>query len=447
MGPWAPGSPWYTEPAADLLDGLYDPDRAQELVARVRGQARRADQVHPGRARRRSKRLSPPSSSSEQYLEQVGIEVDLENPRVRAPTSSTRSRASSRRTSGDSSELRIPTASTSGGTPTTSSHPGSCRSTSPDSRTRSSAPPSIWAASPPTPRSARRRTARCSASSARSSTSAGRSTPSGRSPANPEVQDLVNWTTPDGVPGPPADRWDPPLRPDVAQDRADPDRSGPDHDEPPPRTPRVRYVRRKLVQLFLILLAVTFLSFMMLNLLPGDPPPPSAGSAATEEGIDEVRKELGLDDPIPSATSKWLADALTGDLGESAITGQPVWEALAATHARRPWSCSSTPRSSPWASPYPAASWPPQRPDGPFDKISSGVAFLFFAIPNFVLALWLIYPLRRDARTCSRPPGTPSSPSDLPGSIYNEPQGPLPAGASPWRRPRRPCTSASCAPT
>lgn len=151
----------------------------------------------------------------------------------------------------------------------------------------------------------------------------------------------------------------------------------------------MRYFGRKLVQLVLILFAVTFLSFWMLNLLPGDPAVVICGFGCDAEGIEQVREELGLNDPIPVRYVEWLSSAVTGDLGESAISKQPVWEAI---QERMPVTIELLIYSQVLALgiAIPCAIIASQRPDGIFDKASSGIAFLFFAIPNFVLALVLV---------------------------------------------------------
>jgi peptide/nickel transport system permease protein len=83
------------------------------------------------------------------------------------------------------------------------------------------------------------------------------------------------------------------------------------------------------VRLVATLLAVSFLTFMMVNLLPGDPVnsilPPESQSP---ENIARVRADLGLDDPLPEQYVNWLGGVLTFDLGQSYRTNQPVSEAL-----------------------------------------------------------------------------------------------------------------------
>ena len=179
----------------------------------------------------------------------------------------------------------------------------------------------------------------------------------------------------------------------------------------------MRYFGRKLLQLVLILLAVTFLSFLMLNLLPGDTAVAVCGFGCDEEGIAEVREELGLNDSIPVRYVRWLGDAVTGDLGESALTKQPVWEAI---KQRMPVTLELLIYSQVLALgiAIPAGIIAAQRPDGWFDKGSSIVAFILFAIPNFVLALVLVYWFAVKWQIFPAT-GYTQLTSDLPGSIYD----------------------------
>ena len=88
----------------------------------------------------------------------------------------------------------------------------------------------------------------------------------------------------------------------------------------------VRVIATRVVRLVATLLAVTFLTFTMLEFLPGDPVnailPPNA--VRTPELIAQVRADLNLDDPFFQRYFAWLGDALTGDLGQSYVTDQEV---------------------------------------------------------------------------------------------------------------------------
>jgi peptide/nickel transport system permease protein len=89
-----------------------------------------------------------------------------------------------------------------------------------------------------------------------------------------------------------------------------------------------RLIAQKLAELVFVLLVVSFLSFMLLSLVPGNPELQILGENATPEALAEVRAELGLDDPIVTRYGRWLGDVLQGDLGRSERLNQDVADTL-----------------------------------------------------------------------------------------------------------------------
>ena len=84
-----------------------------------------------------------------------------------------------------------------------------------------------------------------------------------------------------------------------------------------------------LLRLIATLFAVTFLTFLMVALLPGDPVDTILGTGPRAEGIEEqIREDLNLDDPFIVRYFAWLGDAVTGDLGTSYVTDQPVSDTI-----------------------------------------------------------------------------------------------------------------------
>ena len=88
------------------------------------------------------------------------------------------------------------------------------------------------------------------------------------------------------------------------------------------------YVLKRLVSMVPVLLLVSVVIFSLIHLTPGDPVVAMLGEEATPEARDRLRAQLGLDQPIMVQYSVWLAKALTGDLGRSIRTNQPVSEAI-----------------------------------------------------------------------------------------------------------------------
>lgn len=77
------------------------------------------------------------------------------------------------------------------------------------------------------------------------------------------------------------------------------------------------YVVRRLLWLFPVLVGVTFLVFLTLHLAPGDPVKIMLGPRATQQAIERLRHELGLDRPFLVQYFTWIGRVLKGDWGRS----------------------------------------------------------------------------------------------------------------------------------
>jgi peptide/nickel transport system permease protein len=77
-----------------------------------------------------------------------------------------------------------------------------------------------------------------------------------------------------------------------------------------------------------VMLLVATGVFLLLHLTPGDPVGVMLGSDASEERRLEVRRQLGLDDPLPVQYVRWLGNVARGDLGRSLFLNKPVTAAL-----------------------------------------------------------------------------------------------------------------------
>lgn len=89
-----------------------------------------------------------------------------------------------------------------------------------------------------------------------------------------------------------------------------------------------KYVIRRLIQLIPILLGITLLSFILMNTATADAidvMESNTGGVMSEEEKDILRQELGLDKPLPQQYVVWLLGVLKGDMGESFVSGQPVF--------------------------------------------------------------------------------------------------------------------------
>lgn len=72
------------------------------------------------------------------------------------------------------------------------------------------------------------------------------------------------------------------------------------------------------------MLVISFLSFSLLQIMPGDPAAAMLGTNATREQIDSLRKELWLDRPFLVQYGHWFSNALQGNMGMSIIYREPI---------------------------------------------------------------------------------------------------------------------------
>ena len=86
----------------------------------------------------------------------------------------------------------------------------------------------------------------------------------------------------------------------------------------------VQYIFKRLAFAIPILLAVVTLVFFVVRMAPGDPAQVILGDAASQESLDSLRHELGLDRPLLVQYGEFLISIFTGDLGDSLIRKQSI---------------------------------------------------------------------------------------------------------------------------
>jgi peptide/nickel transport system permease protein len=152
----------------------------------------------------------------------------------------------------------------------------------------------------------------------------------------------------------------------------------------------MHWLARQLLRLVAVLLCVTLVTFLIVNILPGDVTIVILGTLATPQDIAGLRADLGLDRPMLVRYFDWLGSALTGDLGRSYRNGEPVAQAIA---DRLPVSLELMVLAQLVALgiAIPVALLSVRKPGGLFDRISASAAFGFLAMPNFMLGILLIY--------------------------------------------------------
>lgn len=86
------------------------------------------------------------------------------------------------------------------------------------------------------------------------------------------------------------------------------------------------YFLRRLSLVIPTLVGVTFITFTLTYVLPGNPAVVKAGPLVSPEMVRELEKEMGLDQPAWVQYGRYISGVLHGDLGQSASTGRPVLE-------------------------------------------------------------------------------------------------------------------------
>jgi len=92
----------------------------------------------------------------------------------------------------------------------------------------------------------------------------------------------------------------------------------------------IRHLAGRLGQAALLLVGVSFITFILLYILPADPARQLAGRSATPETVETIRQQLGLDRPFHEQYLRYLGNLVQGDLGRSYTQKTEVAEVVAA---------------------------------------------------------------------------------------------------------------------
>lgn len=154
--------------------------------------------------------------------------------------------------------------------------------------------------------------------------------------------------------------------------------------------PIVKLVAQRIALGFLLLFAASALIFAGTEILPGDVAQSILGQSATPEALENLRRDLGLNEPALSRYFSWLGGVMQGDLGHALSNGKSISEAM----GKR---LGNTMFLAGWAALFsvPIAvmlglvavqyknRWP--------DKLISGVTLASISLPEFFIGYLLIY--------------------------------------------------------
>jgi ABC-type dipeptide/oligopeptide/nickel transport system permease component len=150
-----------------------------------------------------------------------------------------------------------------------------------------------------------------------------------------------------------------------------------------------RYLLRRLVFVIPQLLGITLVTFLLVQLIPGDPARLMLGPLASEESIERLREDLGFNRSLPEQYGLYVWRAAHGDLGTSWRSANPVAEDLT---RRLPATLELITISLILAVviAIPLGVWAARKPGGVLDRFSFGYGLVAGALPEFWLGLVLI---------------------------------------------------------
>ena len=152
----------------------------------------------------------------------------------------------------------------------------------------------------------------------------------------------------------------------------------------------LRFLAGRLLQSAFILLGVTIITFGLLFLIPADPVRMIAGRSATPETVESIRRQLGLDQPIPVQYARYLGNLVQGDMGRSYIQKARVSELIA---SRLPATLQLMAAAIflQLLIGLPAGIFASTRRNRPLDKTVMLLSFVGISAPQSVVGLLLIY--------------------------------------------------------
>jgi peptide/nickel transport system permease protein len=156
------------------------------------------------------------------------------------------------------------------------------------------------------------------------------------------------------------------------------------------------YIARRLVLAVVTMWAISVLAFVIIQLPPGDfvdayiANLSASGSVVSMEEAQALRRLYGLDRPIYVQYGKWMARVMVGDFGESMEWRRPVIEVI----GDRLWLTvvlSFAALLLTWGLAFPIGIYSAVRQYSALDYLFTAIGFVGLAVPNFLLALVIMY--------------------------------------------------------
>jgi peptide/nickel transport system permease protein len=151
----------------------------------------------------------------------------------------------------------------------------------------------------------------------------------------------------------------------------------------------LRYLAGRLLTVLPLLLLLTVVVFLLVEIAPGDPAAIIAGPEAPHETVEAIRRELGLDQPLVQRYLSYIGHVVTGDLGTSYLTDEPVTTVIGRALPRTASIAALAVLISVLLS-IPLGIIAALNRNRLADRMVTGGAVFLLAVPPFVLAAFLI---------------------------------------------------------
>ncbi len=149
----------------------------------------------------------------------------------------------------------------------------------------------------------------------------------------------------------------------------------------------LRFILRRLLQIIPLLLGITFISFLVMKMAPGDYlSQMRANPQISPATIDQLRHDYGLDKPAMVQYFYWLANALQGKFGYSFSYKQPVFH-LIGFYVGNTLLLALTSLFFSWLIAIPLGIYAATHKNGLIDRLVSVIAFSGISLPGFFVAL------------------------------------------------------------
>jgi len=158
----------------------------------------------------------------------------------------------------------------------------------------------------------------------------------------------------------------------------------------------LQYMARRILLLIPTLLGISIVAFLIIELPPGDylttylAARAASGDTITQDILDSLRVQYGLDKPLPQRYLLWLSKVLRGDFGISFEWGVPVgellWERLWLTLA-----ITSTSLIFVWITGFIIGTYSATHQYSIFDYVFTAISFIGLGTPDFMIALILLW--------------------------------------------------------